>query len=298
MAALADRRRILGPVDTYPIIKDEQSSLNLSESTRDRKPTELRPVFMKTGLVVNASGSSFLECGGIQLQCTVHGPRPIRGSFTSKASFNVEVKLILIGGSKGDAEPLPISQVEGPTSGIRPNGTSVLERGLANFVQTSLLPAILLDRYPKSTIDVFISIIGRGENLHSLYAAGVNAACTALINADIALRDVVTAGAITFPQDENVAYADPEYPLKKGDLGAAVSYMTAKNEEIVGMVIDGGILSTSQLDTCLSGTLEAAKTVRSLVNRLLITEFREKEQALREAVQDQQKASDIMHVDS
>lgn len=243
---------------------------------------------MKTGLVVNANGSSFFESGDIQLQCTVHGPRPIRGSFIDKASFNVEVKLAPFDTDPSNPE---IAQQQGTQgNSTRPNGTSVLEKGMASFIQTSLVPAIRLETYPKSTIDLFVTIINRGRNTKSLYSAGVNAASVALINADISLRDIVTSGSalIQTPFSDSTVkpqvFVDPESPPLLGDIGVVVSYMTARNEEIVGMVIDGGVLSEKQLSCCLSNTLEVSKTVRTLVNRLLITEFRSKEQALLGAV--------------
>lgn len=252
---------------------------------------------MKAGLVVNANGSSFFESGDIQLQCTVHGPRPIRGSFIDKALFNVEVKLAPFSVDPSNPE---IAQQQGNQgSSSRPNGTSVLEKGMASFLQTSLAPAIRLETYPKSTIDLFVTVVNRGQNTKSLYSAGVNAASIALTNADISLRDVVTCGSALIPStsaEKNQIFVDPEYPPLLGDIDVVVSYMTARNEEIVGLIIDGGVLSEEQLSLCLSSTLNVSKTVRALINRLLITEFRSKEQALVNATK--VKDSNEMEVDS
>lgn len=248
--------------------------------------------------MVNANGSSYFESGDIQLQCTVHGPRPIRGSFINKASFNVEVKIAPFNVDPSNADVA--QQLTGGST--RPNGTSVLEKGMASFIETSLVPSICLEAYPKSTIDLFVTVINRGQNPKSLYAAGVNAASVALINADIALRDIVTCGSAVIPAPSSSSpslsrdkvYVDPEHPPLIGDLAMVISYMTARNEEIVGMIIDGGVLTEEQLKTCLSSTLTVSKTVRALVNRLLITEFRSKEQALLEAAkQDDGNAMDV-----
>lgn len=256
---------------------------------------------MKSGLVINASGSAFFESGSIQLQCTVHGPRPIRGSFIDKASFNVEVKLAPFNVDPTNPDVAQVGAAEGGTAG-RPNGTSVLETGLASFIQTSLAPAIRLESYPKSAIDVFVTLINRGPNAKAVYAAGVNAASVALTNADIAMRDIVTCGSVVIPASTTTAseegpgqvYVDPEFRPSQGDISVVVSYMTARNEEIVGMIVDGGVVSEEALRLCLSSTLGVAKSVRALVNRQLITEFRAKEQALLNAV----KTEDSMEVDS
>lgn len=258
---------------------------------------------MKSGLVVNANGSSFFESGDIQLQCAVHGPRPIRGSFVGKGSFNVEVKVAPFNVDPSNpeiAQQLGSSSSGGSGGGGRPNGTSVLEKSMASFIQTSLVPAIKLESYPKSAIDLFVTVINRGSNSKSLYAAGVNAASVALISADIALRDVVTCGSAIITataegedHEHGKVFVDPEYPISIGDIGMVISYMTARDEEIVGIIIDGGVLSEEQLSICLSSTLAVAKTVRALVNRLLITEFRAKEQALLDVVKTQQTGMDL-----
>lgn len=289
MAALQDRRRVLGPIDSVNVTYETTSSLlgDVREDARTRGPADIRPIFLKSGLVVNASGSCYYEAGDIQLQCTVHGPRPIRGSFTNRAAFNVEVKLAPFIVDPTNAELLQKGQGQGPSS-ARPNGTSVLEREMAAFIQNSLGPAILLDAYPKSTIDLFVNIIGCGQSSKSLYAAGVNAASVALIEANIALRDIVTAGAAAIPLDSTTApYVDPEYRPLHGDLSAVVSYMTASNDEVVGLAVDGGALTETQMNACLDATLDVAKSVRALVNRVLITEFRSKEQVLQKIATEQ-----------
>ncbi|KAF5103527.1 hypothetical protein DV451_001418 [Geotrichum candidum] len=303
MAALQDRRRILGPVDAISVTYETTSDLlgTLREDARTRDPEHLQRIFLQPNLVVNASGSCFYEAGGIRLQCTVHGPRPIRGSFTDRAAFNVEVKLAPFIVDPANAELLQKGQGQGPTS-ARPNGTSVLEREMAAFIQNSLSPAILLEAYPKSTIDLFVNVIECGLNSKALYAAGVNAASTALVDADIVLRDVVTAGAAVIPLGSvSKPYADPEYRAQHGDLSAVVSYMTASNKEVVGMAIDGGALTEVQMNACLDTTLDMAESARALINRVLIMGFRAKEQALLKVAKEQAEVAaneDSMEVDA
>lgn len=243
-------------------------------------------------MVENANGSIYLESGDIQLQCTVHGPRPIRGSFVNEASFNVEVKIAPF---NVDAHNTDVAQqVSGGIT--RPNGTSNLEKEMSSFIETSLIPAIKLEDYPKSTIDLFVTVLSRGSNPMSLYAAGVNAGSVALTNAGIALRDIVTCGSAVIPEtgSSNV-YVDPEHTPLIGDISMVISYMTAVNEEIVGLKIDGGFLSEPQLKTCLESTFSVAKDIRAVVNRLLITEFRSKEKTLLDSVK---RDDDTMDIDS
>lgn len=49
MATLQDRRRILGPADTQPLLFDTNESVNtasISEVSRNRKESEIRPICM------------------------------------------------------------------------------------------------------------------------------------------------------------------------------------------------------------------------------------------------------------
>lgn len=61
---------------------------------------------------------------------------------------------------------------------------------MAKSVQTALLPAILLENYPKNTISISIKVLQ--SSAHDL-AAAITAASAALVDAAVEVRDVVTA---------------------------------------------------------------------------------------------------------
>lgn len=278
MATTQDRRRILGPADTQSLVfptNSEKSTKAPKSKKHDGK--NIRPVFIRTGPVANANGSAFWEAGDIQIQCSVHGPRPIRGSFIESAIFNVEAKLSPFSVNNNDLESVQSAQFGTGNGAARPNGTSALERTLASFVQSSLTPSINLDMYPKSGLDLFITVINKGSNSKALIAACVNAATVALIDASISLRDMVTCSSAVL-LDKNSIYLDPEFPTPSAKLDMVMSFMTARNGEIVGMAIDGGEITLDILDLCVNENLRAATDIRTLINGVLLSEFRKKEE--------------------
>lgn len=305
MASLQDRRRVLGPADTQSLRFLAKPTDSPAQPTHTQPPTSIRPIFIRTGPVANANGSAFLEISAapsavttplvdasdvIQVQVSVHGPRPIRGSFIETGLFSVEAKLSAFNVHSLDptvAQSASATSSAGASAASRPNGTSSLERTVAAFVESSLTPAVRLEQYPKSGIDVFVTILRAGRNQKALQAACVNAATVALVDAGIALRDLVTCGAAILSrksaQEQNVPGAlivDPSIQTIPGQLDMAVSYMTARNSEIVGMAVDGGALSPQILETCLDGTLRAAKDARTYINGVLLNEFKHKEQII------------------
>lgn len=280
MATLQDRRRILGPTDTVRLgytnkepedeeqIAAEGADEAKSDRTRERPSDELRRLFLKQGLVSNANGSAYIEIGDIQLQCTVSGPMPIRGSFQTEADLSVEAKF---------------SPFDEQKHGV--TGASGIEKSIAAFIHTAISPSIMLEQYPKSAINILVSIISSSENTKSLLYAAITATSVALIDSGISVRDVVTAGSVLIARDganKHQIYDDPEYAPAESDIDAVVSYMAARNNEITGIWSEGGNISPAELDEIFKHTKSMAGQIRTLVNGLLLEDFKNKEQSVAE----------------
>jgi exosome complex component MTR3 len=242
MSALQDRRRILCPTDSVPL---KFKAVDVAKQSSARQQ-EIRKIFVKQGIVANASGSAYLEIGDIRLQCSVYGPKPIRGSFTTQADLSVEARF---GNANEDNEKL--------------------ERSIASFVQTSITPSVLLIQYPKSAISVMVTVIAIDEsNLKSVLAAAVNVASLALVDAGISLVDITTAGSVLLKGGQ-VLY-DPETARENDDIDAVASYMTAENNTIVGLWIDGEQIDPQAMDQIISHTQIIATQIRTLLNAVLL----------------------------
>ncbi|KAF8425682.1 3' exoribonuclease family, domain 1-domain-containing protein [Tirmania nivea] len=152
---MADRRRVVGPTDgtTAPVFSSTSAPPD-KPVRRDRGPQDLRQIFLKTSLTPPATGSSFLELPSppthpnsstLKLTCSVFGPRPLphSASFSPRARLSCELKFAPF------ASPLK-------RRGYVRDHT---ERDLSMQLATALQRSILLEKYPKSGIDVFITVL-------------------------------------------------------------------------------------------------------------------------------------------
>ncbi|XP_020604974.1 exosome complex component MTR3-like [Orbicella faveolata] len=76
-----DSRRIAGPEETQPVVsgieKCFENPLTSNEGLRKdgRKVDELRPIFLRSGVVSQARGSAYIEMQKTKVTCAVYGPR-------------------------------------------------------------------------------------------------------------------------------------------------------------------------------------------------------------------------------
>jgi exosome complex component MTR3 len=174
------------------------------------------------------------------------------------------------------------------------------ERDLAVHLETALRGVIISERWPKSRLDVVITIL-EGEDdswwdtgihsssapqqlsygLMSVLAGCITAASTAIVDAGIDCVDVVSGGVaaivpVTDSQDENSDYQivlDP-CPSEHESIIACcvVGYLKAR-DEITEVWLRGGMPVKSQVGTAnqpevealLNGAVQAAAAVHSVI---------------------------------
>ncbi|KAH8116978.1 ribosomal protein S5 domain 2-like protein [Phellopilus nigrolimitatus] len=205
-----DRRRINGPEESFSpsyASDDEEDDadvkINTEKPRRGRGPLEIRPIFLKTGLISQANGSAYIEIEKTKIACAVYGPRQSKSStYNEKGKLNVEVKFAPFSCAKRRA---PMRDAE--------------DRSVSVLIQQSLVPAVRLELLPKSTIDVFLFVI-ENDGIEGCVAAGSVAASTALANAKIDMLGlVVSCAAATVPKD---IWLDPiaeEVHAAQGQMG-------------------------------------------------------------------------------
>ncbi|CAE6407049.1 unnamed protein product [Rhizoctonia solani] len=164
-----DRRRINGPESSsHPIFEDDEKKLSLIARTA-RKNDEIRPIFLQLGLVSQANGSAYIETEKTKVVVAVYGPREIKAgsSYTENGRLKVEVKFSPFSCSRRRA---PMRDAESPT--------------LASQIHQSILPAVRLELFPKSQLDLYIHIL-EVDGVESCVGAAATAASAALANAGI-----------------------------------------------------------------------------------------------------------------
>lgn len=268
---MSDRRRILGPADAKaPTLG--QSSGELPAKRHFPQKDGVRSFFIKTGLTSNANGLAFLEIDDTIIEVSVFGPRPIKGSFIDRASFSVESKFLPY-----ITQPNEVLFNGGSSQSLGRNSLTAIEQRISSYVETAFLPAILLEKYPKSTIDIFINVISFNSNtstLLNLITWAVNCTSLALVDSGIELRDLVTCGHVKYADGE--AKPDPQLSAESETATGTeccASFLTMKNNEVVALWVEGNDdteVSEDLLLKLIAGCQTMSQTVRENINGYLL----------------------------
>eukprot|EP00892_Ulva_mutabilis_P011874 jgi/Ulvmu1/9059/UM005_0152.1 len=205
-----------------------------------RGPEELRPhIFQKTGMLTRSSGSAYLEIGSTKVTVAVHGPRPpdSRADFSVQGALNVTVKYAPFSGA-------PAAKRKGPNE---------LELHMRGEVEQALRAVLLLDRYPKATVDVHCLVLERGG---SEGAALLMAASLAAIDAGLECRCVLSAANLIMTGP--MLLVDPTAAEEAVAERSALVAMDASRQLIAHMSV-GGVFSAAELKDVLGLALSACE---------------------------------------
>jgi exosome complex component MTR3 len=143
----------------------------------------MRPIALRLNHAPAASGSAYLELGATKVAAAVYGPR----ENTRAAGESVAQQGVL----EVHAQFAPFASRR--LRGLAPSVVMEEERRLAGALRAALLPAVLLERFPRCVVEVHLLVLeADGGEL----AAGALAASAALLHAGVDLADVVTAAQV------------------------------------------------------------------------------------------------------
>ncbi|KZV91047.1 ribosomal protein S5 domain 2-like protein [Exidia glandulosa HHB12029] len=205
MQSSIDRRRITGPEESFaPVFaQDEQSNEQQPKARVGRTPRDIRPIFLQTGLITQANGSAYIETERTKIACAVYGPRQLKNTpYSDKGKLNVEVKFA----------PFSCRTRRVPNRDAE-------DRSIANLVHQALLPAVRLELLPKSSLDVFVTVL-EADGLAGCVAAASIAASAALAHAGVEMFGLVTSCAATVV--ENEVWMDPDETEQERGRGTLV----------------------------------------------------------------------------
>lgn len=234
----------MGPTD--------QISFSLPDENKIEPPTDkIRPVFVSQGIAMHATGSAYMEVGDMKLHATVHGPHQIRGEFSDKSEIEVNVQIQDFAGVENKED---------------------VSQALSDYIRSSITPVILLKEYPRSQIVVRLDIIS-GCSSAAQTAASVNAVTMALVNAGIALHDMVTAVAVS-KLGEDYFYVDADFPENTPGLKQIVASWSVSTGKLVGMMVTShGEVSKDDLRELLDRAGAASVQLRELFNAFLVEDY-------------------------
>ncbi|ODV60723.1 exosome non-catalytic core subunit MTR3 [Ascoidea rubescens DSM 1968] len=290
---IGDRRRIIGPVNARALYFENSKPKESIHHTR-KKNNEIRPFFIQTGLLTNPNGSAYLEIDNTLILVSIFGPRPIKGPFMNKACFQVETKFLpyvnqpnylskaylFNTNNNATEEDVNIRRNLDITGGSY-SSYSNIEQKISSYIHSAFLPSIILEKYPKSTIDVFIIVLSANveDNVLSLISGISNCCSLALVDSGIELNDIISTGISRILKD-NTVILDPTTIHNKDitDDGkyvdAVISFMNCKNDQIVGFLTDGNLnIDNSLIEALINNSNRMAKQIRANIDVYLIDQI-------------------------
>ncbi|EED18165.1 3' exoribonuclease family protein [Talaromyces stipitatus ATCC 10500] len=307
---MADRRRNNGPPSgtrppVYASLLRNAAGEKAERPRRARKPTELRKIFLKTGLIPSASGSSYLEieparrptntresliapATSLKIACAVHGPRPL------PRSANYSPNLLLTTHVK-----------YAPFAHRRRKGhiRDASERDLGVHLETAIRGAIIAERWPKSALDVTITVLEAEDDrwwgdasgssdaswgMMNVLAGCITAAAAAIADARIDCLDLVAGGVaalVTEDEDETDStnsgsrpprlLLDPDPAEHQNIVAACVVGYLPSRDEITEIWLKGDTSEVASTtpgskkvpghEVLLDGAIDAARAARSVL---------------------------------
>ena len=218
-----------------------------------RKVDELRPVKMEVGVLPNADGSAYLEQGRNKILVGVYGPKEAHPRHIAQQDRAVIQ-------CRYHMAPFSVDERKSPAPSRR-------DIELSKVIRESLEPAIFLEYYPRTSIQVYIEVLQADGGTR---CAGITTAALALADAGIPMRDLVVACAAGKAGGKLIVdLMDTED--KVGDADVPVAYMPNLNA-ITLLQMDGN-LSVDEFNTAVDMALVGCRKLYELQKEALKSKY-------------------------
>jgi exosome complex component RRP41 len=230
--------------------------------TDGRKLDELRPIKLEVGILNNADGSAYIDQGKNKILAAVYGPReahPRHLSLPDRALLRCRYHMA----------PFSVQERKSPAPSRR-------EVELSKVIREAFEPAIFLEKFPRTFIDLFIEVLQADGGTR---CAGITVASLALADAGIPMRDLVVACAAG-KADGHLVLDLNDIEDKEGEADVPVASMPNFNS--VSLLQMDGQLTIEELQQALELALDGCKRIHGLQKEAL----RAKYMAVKEEVEE------------
>ena len=226
----------MGGRDTDVVLLDENGI-----RSDGRKVNETRKVTIKTGVLKNADGSAYIEFGGNKILAGVFGPRDVHPKHMS----NPDTGILRV---RYHMEPFSVTERKKPAPSRR-------EIEISKVIKEALEPAVMLEQFPRTAVDVFLEILQADGGTR---CAALDAASVALADAGIPMRDLVCACASGKAADTLILDVNNEED-QAGQADMPIGYMPNLGQ-ITLLQLDG-VLTPDEFKKCIEIGIEGCKQV-------------------------------------
>jgi exosome complex component RRP41 len=218
-----------------------------------RKINEPRRIMIKAGVLKNANGSAYIEFGENKILAGVFGPRDVH----PKHLANTDRGILRC---RYHMQPYSVDERKNPAPSRR-------EIEISKVIKEALEPAVMLENFPRTVVDVFIEILQADGGSR---CAALDAAAVALADAGIPMRDMVSACAAGKVADTIVLDINNEED-QEGQADMPVAYMP--NLGKVTLVQLDGVLTPQEYEKCLDTAIGGCKLVYEIQKNALRDKF-------------------------
>ena len=238
----------MGGRDTDVVLLDENGI-----RCDGRKVNETRKVTIKAGVLKNADGSAYIEFGDNKILAGVFGPRDVH----PKHMANTDTGILRC---RYHMSPFSVTERKNPAPSRR-------EIEISKVIKEALEPALMLDQFPRTAVDVFIEILQADGGSR---CAALDAASVALADAGIPMRDMVCACAAGKVADTVILDVNNEED-QAGQADMPVGYMP--NLDKITLIQLDGVLTPEEYKKCVETAIDGCKQVYEIQKKALTDKF-------------------------
>ena len=218
-----------------------------------RKPDELREIKIEAGVLHRAEGSCYLEWGSNKVIAAVYGPREAIPRHTQNP-------LRAIVNARYNMAAFSVDDRKRP-------GPDRRSREISKVISEALENVILLERFPRASIDVNIEVLDAEAGTR---CAGLTAAAVALADAGIPMRDIPVSCAAGKIEDQIVLdLGKEEDNFGAADLPVAISPRTG---DVLLLQMDGH-LTLDEFDKALDLAIKGCRIVSDIQKKALLEKY-------------------------
>ncbi len=218
-----------------------------------REFNTLRNMKIEVGVLNNADGSAYVECGGNKILIGVYGPKELHSKKHSKPDGAVLR-------CKYNMAPFSVTERKRP-------GPDRRSTEISKLISEAITPSIFLEKYPRSSIDISIEVIEAEGGTRCL---GIVGASVALADAEIPLRDLISACAVG-KVDGNIVLDLSEKEDQEGEADMPVAIMP-RTGNITFLQMDGN-LDETEFNEALDLAFQGCYVINKLQKTALLSKY-------------------------
>lgn len=218
-----------------------------------RRVDELRPIKIEVGVLKNANGSASIELGKNKIIAAVYGPKEVHPKHMARPDRSLLR-------CRYHMSPFSTETRKSPAPSRR-------EVEISKVIREALEPALILEDYPRTAIDVYIEVLQADGGSR---VASITAASTALADAGINMRDLVTGCAVG-KVDGQIVLDLNDIEDKEGEVDMPIAIMLNLNQITLFQL--EGILTPEEFKKAFEMALEGCKKIYQIQREALIKKY-------------------------